>query len=73
MFWGNVGSIFSVFSAIGAQLKTQSFAAVITIVWTLVGTYIALKVASVAGLRVHADDEEAGLDLTQHTERGYDI
>ena len=25
-----------------------------------------------AGLRVHADDEEVGLDLTQHTERGYD-
>jgi len=58
---------------IGAQLKTQSIAAAITIVWTLVGTYISLKVASIAGLRVHADDEEAGLDLTQHTERGYDL
>jgi Amt family ammonium transporter len=58
---------------IGAQLKTQSLAAVITIAWTVVGTYISLKVASIAGLRVHADDEEVGLDLTQHTERGYDI
>jgi Amt family ammonium transporter len=58
---------------VGAQLKTQSIAAVITILWTLAGTYIALKVASIAGLRVHADDEEVGLDLTQHTERGYDI
>ena len=58
---------------IGAQLKTQSIAAAITIVWTLVGTYISLKVASIAGPRVHADDEEAGLDLTQHTERGYDL
>jgi Amt family ammonium transporter len=58
---------------IGAQLKTQSLAAVITIAWTVVGTYISLKVASIAGLRVHADDEEIGLDLTQHTERGYDI
>ena len=58
---------------IGAQLKTQSIAAVITVAWTLVGTYIALKVASIVGLRVHADDEEAGLDLTQHTERGYDL
>jgi len=58
---------------IGAQLKTQSLAAVITIAWTVVGTYISLKVASIAGLRVHADDEEVGLDLTQHTERGYDL
>ena len=58
---------------IGAQLKTQAIAAAVTILWTLVGTYISLKVASIAGLRVHADDEEVGLDLTQHTERGYDI
>ena len=58
---------------IGAQFKTQSLAAVITIAWTLVGTYLSLKVASIAGLRVHADDEEVGLDLTQHTERGYDL
>jgi Amt family ammonium transporter len=58
---------------VGAQLKTQSVAAVITIVWTVVGTYISLKVASIAGLRVNADDEGAGLDLTQHTERGYDL
>ncbi len=58
---------------IGAQLKTQSIAAVITIGWTLVGTYISLKVASIVGLRVQPDDEETGLDLTQHTERGYDL
>ena len=58
---------------IGAQLKTQSIAAVITVTWTLVGTYISLKVASLVGLRVNPDDEEVGLDLAQHTERGYDI
>lgn len=58
---------------IAAQLKVQSVAALITIVWTCVGTYVALKVAGVVGLRVDADDEETGLDLTQHTERGYDI
>jgi Amt family ammonium transporter len=58
---------------IRAQLKTQSIAAAITIVWTVIGTYLALKAASIVGLRVHADDEETGLDLTQHTERGYDL
>jgi Amt family ammonium transporter len=58
---------------IGGQLKAQSIAAAITIAWTVVGTYLSLKVATIAGLRVDADDEEAGLDLTQHTERGYDL
>jgi len=58
---------------IGAQLKAQSIAAVVTIAWTCIGTYVALKVATVPGLRVDADDEETGLDLTQHTERGYDL
>jgi Amt family ammonium transporter len=58
---------------IGAQLKTQSIAAVVTVAWTLAGTYLSLKVASLVGLRVQADDEETGLDLTQHTERGYDL
>lgn len=58
---------------IGAQLKAQSVAVAVTIVWTVVGTYIALKIAGIPGLRVDADDEEVGLDLTQHTERGYDL
>jgi len=58
---------------IGAQLKTQSLAAVITVVWTLLGTFISLKVAALVGLRVDPDDEEVGLDLAQHTERGYDL
>ncbi|MGB5812090.1 MAG: ammonium transporter [Polyangiales bacterium] len=59
--------------SIGSQLKVQSIASVVTIAWTAVGTYVALKVASLVGLRVAPDDEEAGLDLTQHTERGYDL
>ena len=58
---------------IGAQLKSQSIAAVVTVVWTVVGTYISLKIAGLVGLRVTSDDEEVGLDLTQHTERGYDL
>lgn len=58
---------------IAPQLKTQSLAAAVTVVWTLAGTYLALKVASLVGLRVEPDDEETGLDLSQHTERGYDL
>ncbi len=68
-FGGNQGDL-----AIGAQLGTQSLAAAITIVWAIVGSYIALKVAgALVGLRVNDEDEEAGLDITLHAERGYDI
>jgi Amt family ammonium transporter len=58
---------------IGAQRRTQSLSATITVVWTLLGTYISLKVAALVGLRVDPDDEEVGLDPAQHTERGYDL
>ncbi len=68
-FGGNQGDL-----AIGSQLGTQALAAAITIVWALVGSYIALKVAGLlVGLRVNDEDEEAGLDLTLHAERGYDL
>lgn len=60
--------------AIGAQLGTQTLAAAITVVWAVVGSYIALKVAgALVGLRVNDEDEEAGLDIALHAERGYDI
>ena len=37
-------------------------------------TYVLLKVIdAMMGLRVSRDDEEDGLDLTQHNERGYDL
>jgi Amt family ammonium transporter len=35
-------------------------------------TFILLKVVNaLVGLRVHVEDEDAGLDLTQHGERAY--
>jgi Amt family ammonium transporter len=47
----------------------------IAIAWTfsIVGTLILLKfVDLVVGLRVHAEDEHTGLDLSQHGEEGYE-
>ena len=59
---------------IGAQFGTQLYAAVITIVWTVALTYVILKFTDVlVGLRVDAEAEEIGLDLSEHEERGYDI
>jgi Amt family ammonium transporter len=46
------------------------------IAWTIsiVGTLVLLFVVDkVIGLRVTAEDESAGLDLSQHGEEGYDF
>jgi hypothetical protein len=40
----------------------------------VVGTFILLKILDVTmGLRVKEDEEEMGLDVSQHGERGYDF
>jgi Amt family ammonium transporter len=40
--------------------------------FSFVGTMIILKVVdSIVGLRVTKEEEEVGLDLSQHNERGY--
>jgi Amt family ammonium transporter len=45
-----------------------------TLVWSAVLTFVILKVLDLVlpgGLRVSEDDEQVGLDLTQHSEVGY--
>ncbi|MFT7266956.1 MAG: Amt family ammonium transporter [Porticoccus sp.] len=60
--------------AVTAQLKIQFIGVLSTLVYTAVVTYVLLKVIdAMVGLRVSKDDEEDGLDLTQHNERGYDL
>lgn len=69
------------FASIGAQglffgnpglFGKQIVLAVATVVFALVGTYVILKVIDLAiGLRISSQDEEIGLDLSQHSERGY--
>jgi Amt family ammonium transporter len=55
-----------------AQFFNQAIAVVFTSVFAGGASFILLKlVDAVVGLRVHVEDEDAGLDLTQHGERAY--
>jgi ammonium transporter, Amt family len=57
----------------GAGLVVKQLAACgVTIVYSLVATFVLLKLVDVVvGLRVAEQDERVGLDLTQHREAGY--
>ncbi len=58
--------------ALGSQLTTQVMAVVTTIIWSTVGTVIAIYVAkALTGLRVSEEVEREGLDLGEHGERAY--
>ena len=61
LFFGNPG-----------QFGIQIFLVVVTLVFAMVGTYVILKILDVTiGLRISEQDETVGLDLSQHSERGY--
>ena len=56
----------------GTVLKGQIAAVVVTWVFSIVATFIILKIVDVVvGLRVSAQEETRGLDITQHEEEGY--
>jgi ammonium transporter, Amt family len=56
------------------QLLNQSVGIAIAWVISIVGTLVLLFVVDkTLGLRVTAEDEAEGLDLTQHGEEGYDM
>ena len=56
----------------GPVLTAQIIATVITWVFAAVVTFVLLKVLdAVMGLRVTTDEEQQGLDITQHGEEGY--
>ncbi|OIO57385.1 MAG: ammonia channel protein [Alphaproteobacteria bacterium CG_4_10_14_0_2_um_filter_63_37] len=58
--------------SIGSQVGTQFLGVIATIVYCAVVTFIILKVVDLLmGLRVTEEEEEQGLDITQHNERGY--
>ena len=60
--------------SIGSQVVLQFIGAAATIVYSGVLTWIILKVLDGAiGLRVTADEEEEGLDLALHDERGFSL
>ena len=56
----------------GGQILNQAIGVAIAIGLAVVGTFLILKVCdALIGMRVSPDDEEQGLDLSQHGEEGY--
>ena len=54
------------------QLGNQAIGVLIAIVLAAVGTYVILHIVNlIVGVRVSAEDEVQGLDLSQHGEEGY--
>ena len=59
-------------TTLGAQLWTQTHGVLVTIVWAGIGTLIAGYVVKLLiGLRVDAETEHDGLDISEHGERAY--
>jgi Amt family ammonium transporter len=59
---------------IGSQFQVQAIGVVTTLVYTAIVSYGLLKLVDLmVGLRVSDEDEQQGLDISQHNERGYDF
>jgi Amt family ammonium transporter len=60
--------------SIGGQVGVQAIGVVSTIVYTAVVSWIILKIVNmIVGLRIDGDEENQGLDLVLHDERGYNL
>ena len=61
-------------SGIGGQLGVQFIGLIVVTAYTAVVTWVLLKViGAVVGLRIGAEQEDIGLDISEHEERGYDL
>ena len=68
--WGGVGFDDGLLAI--DHIKIQSYAVLVTIIWTVIITYIILKVISLfTSLRVDEENEIEGLDTSTHGESGY--
>ena len=58
----------------GSQMTVQATGVVATVVWSIVLTFIIIKVTqAVTGLRVSDEQIADGLDMSAHGERGYSL
>jgi Amt family ammonium transporter len=58
----------------GSQVGVQLIGVVAVLAWTVVVTFVVLKVVdAITGLRVTAEEETEGLDISQHEERAYNL
>jgi Amt family ammonium transporter len=70
--FGGVG--FGEGGSAGQQFGVQLTGLGATLVWSVVATFVIVKVVqAVAGLRVSDDEELEGLDITAHGETGYNL
>jgi len=62
-------------STIAGQFSVQAIGVVATIVFTAIATFVILKLVGLltGGLRVDEEDEQQGLDITEHEETGYNL
>ena len=68
--WGGVGFDEGLMAV--DHIKIQSYAVFVTIIWTIVITYVILKLISLfTSLRVDEENEIEGLDTSTHGESGY--
>ena len=68
----NPGGVDGLIAGNMAQLWKQAFGVVVVGGYTLVVSWILLKIVhSTMGLRVSEEDEVAGLDYTEHSETAY--
>ena len=57
-----------------AQMLSQVWGVGTTLVWSGIGSAILYKVVDViVGLRANVESEREGLDITEHTERAYNM
>jgi Amt family ammonium transporter len=69
---GITGDVNGLFYGNPKLVATQALSVVAAFAYSFVATFILLKVVdALLGLRVSTEEEEVGLDLTQHGERGY--
>ena len=60
--------------AMGSQVGVQVIGVLATAAYTAIITFALLKLIDLAiGLRVSPEEEQEGLDINQHNERGYDL
>lgn len=60
--------------SVGAQFGVQALGVITVVLWSVIASFIILKIAqAVSGLRVDKDSETEGLDVTTHGERGYSL
>ena len=61
-------------ATMGSQLGVQAIGVVATLGYTALATFVILKITgALIGNRVTEEDEQQGLDLVMHNERGYDL